>query len=90
MDDLLNALADAVRTGSAYAMPALIGYYVVRVVEAVAIPVMFVGIFTIAGRTVRAGMTIYHEKNIAVSEAKRDMWRAEHDAIDAQRKPYIT
>jgi len=85
MDALLTALAEAVRTGSSYAMPALIGYYIVRVVEAAAVPVTFIGMAWIAGRTVRAGMTIYHEKTIEVSKAKAEQFRAEVDAVHARR-----
>lgn len=44
MDELLFALADAVRTGTAHAMPALVGFYVVRVLEAAMVPAGFVGV----------------------------------------------
>ncbi|HEY2979919.1 MAG TPA: hypothetical protein VGJ22_01955 [Anaerolineales bacterium] len=38
MDELLKALAEAVRTGSAMAAPAIYGYYAVRIIEALCIP----------------------------------------------------
>ena len=85
MDELLKALADAVRSGTAYAMPALVGYYLVRVVEALVFPAAFIGVATIAGRTIRAGMTIYHEKNKAIWEARRAAWEAEMDVVRAKR-----
>ena len=37
MDELLKALAKAVETGSALALPALVGYYLVRALEALSI-----------------------------------------------------
>ena len=85
MDELLKALADAVRSGTAYAMPALIGYYVVRVLEAAMFPLGLAWLAAIAGRTIRAGMTIYHEKNTAIWEAKRAAWKQERDTLNARR-----
>jgi hypothetical protein len=49
MDDLLKALAEAVRTGSAMAAPAIYGYYTVRIFEALCLPItaaIVVGLIT--------------------------------------------
>jgi hypothetical protein len=49
MDELLKALAEAVRTGSAMAAPAIYGYYAVRIVEALCLPItaaIVVGLIT--------------------------------------------
>ena len=81
MDELLKALAEAVRQGSALAMPALVGYYGVRIAEAVMVPVGFIGVALIASRTVLAGMTIYHNKGVALCEAQcaaRRSWLDAH------------
>ena len=63
MDDLLKALADAIRAGTAFAMPALVGYYVVRVVEAITPMISLLGVAWAAKVTIIKGMLVYHEKN---------------------------
>ena len=83
MDELLKALAEAIRQGTTFAMPALVGYYVVRTIEALMFPVTMISVVFIAGRTVRAGMNIYHEKNAA-------LWETRRQAHDAKRALYTT
>lgn len=56
MDKLLKSLAEAVRLGSAFAWPALVGFYIVRIVEAVIIPITFVGLGIVITRCVRYGI----------------------------------
>ena len=74
MDKLLEALADAVRLGSAYAMPALVGHYLVRVAETLMPALAVVMVASIIGRTIRAGMTISHEKSVGVWQVRKEAW----------------
>lgn len=61
MDKLAEALVEAIKAGTHLAMPALVGYYVVRVVDSISAPLAFVGFVTIVGRTVIKGMQTYYE-----------------------------
>ena len=76
MDKLLEALTEAVRLGTAYAMPALVGYYVVRVTEVLIPALAAVIAISIIGRTIRVGMTLYYEKSKALWDAYHDAYRA--------------
>ena len=53
MEELAAALAAAIRAGSALAPGALLGYYIVRSLEAVASPLAFVGAVSIISHTIR-------------------------------------
>lgn len=53
MEELGKALAEAIRAGAAVAPQALWGYYAIRVIEALTIPLTFMGVVAIITRTVR-------------------------------------
>ena len=60
MEDLLKALVEAVRAGSSLALPAVIGYFLVRVLEALATLAEFLGVTWIISRTILAGIRLTH------------------------------
>ena len=49
MDELTKALAEAIRAGVTIAPTVFVGYYAVRVVEAIAPPLGFIGVAGIVG-----------------------------------------
>ena len=68
MEELAKALAEAVRVGTAIAPSTIIGYYSVRIAEALAAPAAFVAVAWIIGHTVRRCVLRYadiDEKNPA-------------------------
>lgn len=61
MEELAKALAEAVRAGKDITPMALLGYYAVRIIEALATPAGFVCAALIAGQTIRRCVLRYAE-----------------------------
>jgi hypothetical protein len=72
VDELAKALAEAIRAGSSLAPSALIGYYAVRIIEALSAPLGFIGVFTITGYTIRKCVLRYADVEEKNNEAKRE------------------
>ena len=81
MEQLLAALVEAVRAGSALAAPALVGYYIVRVVESVIPLIGFLVIMLTASRTIIHVVTfMFNAERLKQEEAT---WKAKTEACHA-------
>ena len=56
MEELAKALAEVIRAGSALAPSVVVGYYVTRIVEAIAVPLGFVAAVVVITRCAAYGM----------------------------------
>lgn len=79
MDELVKAIAEAVRAGTAAAFPALVGYYILRGIEAL-VPIGVVAAFVVpVGRTVRFVFVQYGQNCqhvTALAKARTELYTA--------------